>query len=338
MRSITEIKDFEGKRVLVRVDWDVLVEGGIVVDTERVDAGIPTIEYILKNNGSVVLLSHFGRKGESNRPVYEYFNKKIPAIYIEDPFSHEGREDINNLKVAEVAVVENLRRWPEEEKNDESFAKSLASLGEIYVNDSFAASHRAHASVVGISKFLPHYAGFRFMKEIDGLSKVFNPEHPFLFILGGAKLETKLPLLKKFLSIADRVFVGGILAAEADLLPEIKENEKVFFPHGDIKAQDVDQETLNMLRKEAEKAKFIVWNGPLGNYEKNYTFGTEGLAQILADVADKNGTEVIVGGGDTLTAIKNLDLASHFTHISLAGGAMLDFLADGKLPAIEALN
>ncbi len=338
MKSITEIKNFEGKKVLVRVDWDVLVQDGKVMDSERVDAGIPTIKYILENNGSVILLSHFGRKGESNRDVFEYFNKQIPSIFIEDPFTEEGRGKINSLKPGEVAVVENLRRWPEETSNDESFAKSLASLGEIYVNDSFANSHREHASMVGIPKFLPHYAGLRVVKEIEGLSKVFNPMHPFLFILGGAKLETKLPLLKKFLDIADRVFVGGILAAEADLVPEIKDNEKVFFPHGDIKALDVDQETLNILREEAEKAKFIVWNGPLGNYEKKYTFGTEGLAQILADVADKNGTQVIVGGGDTLTAIKTLDLASHFTHISLAGGAMLDFLVDGKLPAIEALQ
>ena len=320
MKSITEIQNFEGKKVLVRVDWDVPFEDGVVVDGERVEASIPTIEYIKAHGGTPIVVGHFGRKGESIQPVIDFAKNNFPVF-------QNG-----------VEFLENLRIDKREEENNESFAKELASKADIYVNDSFATSHREHASIVGVPKLLPSYAGLQLTKEVEALSKAFNPEHPFLFILGGAKLETKLPLLKKFLDVADKVFVGGILAAEAYENTEIKDNPKVMFPLGDIKALDVNQETLELLKLQVESSKFILWNGPLGNYENDYTFGTEGLAQILADAADKNGTQIIVGGGDTLAAIKKLCLVSHFTHLSLAGGAMLDFLVDGRLVGIDALG
>jgi phosphoglycerate kinase len=225
----------------------------------------------------------------------------------------------------------------EEEKNDESFAKSLASLGEIYVNDAFAA-YRPHASVVGIPKFLPSYVGLYYAKEVEELSKVFKPEHPFLFILGGAKLDTKLPLLEKFLKLADSIFVGGVLADEAlKNGMEIIKDSKIIIPKGDLKARDINEETLNLIKEKAQESKFILWNGPVGYYEEGHDWGTKEIAKCLAKACE-NGTTVIVGGGDTLAAIKELNLQNKFTHISLAGGAMLEFLANGTLPGIEALQ
>src|SRR3989344_3666026 len=256
MKSITEIQNFEGKKALVRVDWNVpMTENGEVSDASRIENSLQTIEYIKNNGGTPVLMSHFGREGQSIQPVID-FAKKNYSVF------EDG-----------VEFLENLRMDKREEENDEEFARELAAKADIYVNDSFATSHREHASIVGVPKFLPSCAGINFMKEVKALSKAFDPEHPLLFILGGAKLETKLPLLEKFLDIADKVFVGGLLAAEVYENTEIKDNPKVIFPIGDIKALDINQETLDVLKSEIEKARFILWNGPLGNYENGFTFG-----------------------------------------------------------------
>ena len=316
MKSITEIKDFEGKKVLVRVDWNLPFKDGKILDDSRIEVSLKTIEYIKNNNGFPIIMSHFGREGESIEPIIEYAQNNFSVL-------REG-----------VEFLENLRIDRREEENDEKFAKELASKADYYVNEAFSVSHREHASIVGVPKFLPSFAGLRFEEEYQKLREAFNPEHPFLFILGGAKLETKLPLLEKFLGIADRVFVGGLLAAEAEKISNIKSNEKIIFPHGDIKALDIDQETLDILKKEIEKAKFILWNGPLGKYEEGYKEGTLALAKILAE----SGARVIAGGGDTENVIDELNMADKFYFISLAGGAMLDLLANGMLPGIEVLN
>lgn len=341
MKSINEIKDFDFKRVIVRADWNVPVEDGKILDTSRVEASFKTIKYILDNNGSVIIITHFGRSGDSLEPVFKVANdlmqqKKVckgSAIFLKDPLGHAGRNVIAALMPGEVCVVENIRLWPEEEANDDEFAKKIAKLGEIYVNEAFSASHREHASIVGIPKYLPHYAGFNFEREYSELSKAFNPEHPFLFILGGAKIETKLPLIEKFLDLADSVFVGGLLASEAQSL-EIAKNPKIIFPHGDIKALDIDEETIANLKSKIQDSKFVLWNGPVGAYEKGYTEGTKKIAEMLAE----SNAQVILGGGDTLAAIKELGIWDKFAFVSTSGGAMLDFLAKGTLPGIEALT
>jgi phosphoglycerate kinase len=171
------------------------------------------------------------------------------------------------------------------------------------------------------------------MEEYQKLSLAFNPEHPFLFILGGAKFETKLPLVEKFLSIADQIFIGGEIAFHALSLP-LAQNPKIVLPIGNITALDANQETLDLLQRKIAGAKFILWNGPLGNYENGYKQGTLALAKMLAE----SDAQVIVGGGDTVASIKELDLKDKFYFISTAGGAMLDFLSNGTLPGIEALE
>src|SRR3989344_7726054 len=208
MRSITEAGDLKGKRVLVRVDWS---DG----DSFRINSSQNTIKYLLDAGAKVILATHIDQNTED-------LAKFVP----------EGAE-----------LLPNLRDNAGEEANSEEFAIDLAVKADIYVNEAFSASHRKHASIVGVPKFLPSYAGIGFMKELEILSKAFNPDHPFLFILGGAKLETKLPLIEKFLEIADEVFVGGLLAAEVSLNLDISENPKVVFPGGEIKELDINQET-----------------------------------------------------------------------------------------------
>ncbi len=306
----------EGTRVLVRADWNLpMTESGEVADASRIEVSLKTIEYVKNKGGKAIIASHFGREGDSLEPVIN-FAKKNYSILEE-----------------EVEFLENLRIDKREEENSEEFVKELASKADIYINEAFSASHREHASIVGAPKFLPHFAGFRFLEEFENLSQAFNPEHPFLFILGGMKFETKLPLVEKFLSIADHIFIGGALAVKA---LKLRGTSKIIFPVGDYAALDANTETLEVLNEKIKKAKFILWNGPLGNYEKGFVAGTVALARMLAD----SNARLIIGGGDTLANI-NIEtknkISSH-GFISTAGGAMLDFLANGTLPGIEALN
>jgi phosphoglycerate kinase len=319
IKSIEEANIKEGTRVFVRVDWNIpMTENGEVADSSRIEVSLKTIEYIKNKGGVPIVASHFGREGDSIEPVINFAKKNYSIL-------SEG-----------VEFLENLRIDKREEENSEEFAKELASKADIYINEAFSVSHREHASIVKLPKLLPAYVGFRFLEEYQKLSEAFKPEHPFLFILGGVKFETKLPLVKKFLEIADDVFVGGALASKASEMPEISENSKVTFPVGDIAAMDANTETLAVLAEKVANAKFILWNGPLGNYEKGFIAGTTALARMLAE----SEARVIIGGGDTLATVGKETKAEISSHgfISTSGGAMLDFLANGTLPGIEALK
>jgi phosphoglycerate kinase len=324
MKSIEEAQIKEGTKVFVRVDWNVPIdETGMPTDASRIEATLKTIEYVKNKGGVPIIASHFGREGDSIEPVIS-FAKKNYAILA------EGCE-----------FLENLRIDKREEENDEKFAQELANRAEIYVNEAFSVSHREHSSIVGIPKLLPHFAGFRFLEEYQKLSEAFNPEHPFFVIFGGAKFETKLPLVEKFLETADDIFIGGALAAKASEMSDkngspIADNPKIIFPVGDIDAMDANTETLAILAEKVAEAKFVLWNGPLGDYEKGFVAGTVALARMLAESSAK----VIIGGGDTLAAVGTeveKEIAKH-GFVSTAGGAMLDFLAKGTLPGIEVLE
>lgn len=308
MKSVREIENLEGRRVLVRVDWNVPIVNGVVADDFRIKKSMPTLEFLKSSGAKVVIATHF-TGGEENFKLLE-------------KFVLEGME-----------LLPNLRLDQGEEGNSDEFAKSLAEKADIFVNDAFSVSHRNHASIVGVPKFLPSFVGLQFEREVEMLSKSFNPPKPFLFILGGAKFETKIPLINKFLDIADSIFIAGTNALPASQT-ELKDNPKVFFPHGDITALDVDDTTIVNCKLKIENSNFILWNGPVGNYENGYKEGTLKLAKILAE----SRKEVVVGGGDTLAAIKELGLEDKFSFVSTAGGAMLDFLAQGTLPGIEALE
>ncbi|MEK7642451.1 MAG: phosphoglycerate kinase [Patescibacteria group bacterium] len=337
MRSISEIQNFEGQKVLVRVDWNVPHDNEKILDTSRIDVTLETIRWITERNGSVIIISHFGREGESMENLSKLVAEILPLKFIGNPFNENGKMQISIIKPGEIVVLENIRTWPEEEKDDDEFAKQLASLGNIYVNEAFSASHRKHASIVGLPKYLPSFSGLYFIKETENLSKAFDPKHPFFFILGGAKLETKLPLVKNFLDMADDIFIGGALAKPA-LETELSKNSKIILPVGDAGALDANRETLDVIIEKANKAKFILWAGPLGKYEDGFTKGTNELALSLAKIVEEKEVEIIIGGGDTEKCISSLNIKEKFAWVSLAGGAMLEFLTNRTLPGIEALD
>lgn len=213
MKTLDDIGDIKSKRVIVRGSLNVPVENGQVVDSRRIEITLLTVNELISKGAKVILIGHIGRDPkESLEPVMRYLQNFVPVVFVPDIFSDDAKKAIDLVAPGTIVLLENLRRWEGETKNDEDFAKKLASFGDFYVNEAFDNCHREHASMVSLPKLLPHYAGRQLVKEIENLSKAFNPEHPFVFILGGAKVETKLPLIKEFKGRADKIFIGGVLA------------------------------------------------------------------------------------------------------------------------------
>jgi len=383
MKTIKDIQVLKGVRVLVRADFNVPVKNGVVVDDFRIRKIIPTLEYLKKAGARIILISHIENDDPTLAPIIPALKKfDIDCSFIS---KYAGAlVATQSLKDGEFILLENLRVNPGEKDNDPRFAQELASLAEIYINDAFSVSHRAHASIVAITQFLPSYAGFLLESEVTHLSAAFNPERPFFFILGGAKFETKVPLIEKFIQTADIVFVGGALANNfftenglslgRSLVSPHNFNLKRFFGNPKLllpidvvvqnaageksikKPDQIDQddiimdagpETVALLKKKILTAKQILWNGPLGAYEKGFKKPTIDLATLIADATKNNGAKTIVGGADTLATIAEIDgqggateesIEQEFTFVSTGGGAMLDFLADETLPGIDALN
>jgi phosphoglycerate kinase len=373
MKSIKDIEGLSGKRVLVRVDFNVPIRDGKVLDDFRIKKAVPTIEYLHKKGAAIILISHVGDDGtESLSPVALRLKKYIPTLnFVKTSiFSDETETILNSIKKGDIILLENLRREPSEKKNAPSFARALSRFGDVYVNDAFSVSHRPHASIIGITKYLPGYAGLQLAEEVKSLSRVFEPSHPFLFILGGAKFETKIPLVKKFLRDADSVFIGGALANdffrakgyevgvslvdEGDFsIPSLMKNKNLLLPL-DVKVVkgskyrfckptevapdeaiiDVGPSTIEMLKGLVDKAKFILWNGPLGKYEKDSGGSTEAILKAIV----KSNAYSIVGGGDTVAYISEMKFEDKFGFVSTGGGATLDFLSKGTLPGIKVLK
>jgi len=374
MKNIKEIEYLEGVSVLLRADFNVPIKNGKVVDDFRIRAILPTVQYLQSKKAKIILIAHLESNEEekpSLAPVAEYLNK----IGIKTDFIKDYRKAYdfiqNDLKDGECLLLENLRFSEGEKKNDKAFAKELASLASIYVNEAFSVSHRKHASIVGIPELLPSYIGLQFEKEIEHLSKAFKPEHPFVFILGGAKFDTKLPLLNKFIDLADTIVMGGGLANDflkekglevgESLISEEKvdlshfvNSQKFIIPTDIInqdrmvksvnevlktdKILDLGPETMRVIQDKIKSAKFILWNGPLGLYEDGYKDATLNLAKMIAEHTSLDGAMSIVGGGDTLAAIAELGIENKISFVSSGGGAMLDFLANGTLSGIEAIS
>jgi phosphoglycerate kinase len=366
--------DLQGKYVLLRLDLNVPIINGEVTDTFRLDKVIETVDFLRLAGARTIIISHIESGDKTLVPVWHYLNGFFPLEFSPTYFTAESIDKVTKLEDKGVILFENLRVNPGEKENDEDFAKKLSQMAEIYVNDAFAVSHRKHASIVGVPKFLPSYAGLLMKQEVEHLSKVFNPEHPFLFVLGGAKFETKMPLIKKFLDKADRIFLAGALANNifkerglelgTSLVSEvtsdlrgISNNDRVVTPvevtvtnsKGEVinrKANelqkdecivDIGHETIKQLESLVKESKTILWNGPLGNYELGFQDKTEVLAKMVADVTNSE-TISIVGGGDTIASINKLGLNERFTFISTGGGAMLDFLVNETLVGIDALK
>ena len=380
-----ELKD---QRVLVRVDFNVPLREGRVTNDARLRAALPTIEKILEGGGRPVLMSHLGRPG--GRRVEELSLAPVAArlgqllgrrVHMApDCLGDEPERMSRELAPGELLLLENLRFHPEEEQGEESFARGLAACGDLFVGDAFGTAHRAHASVAVVPRLLPAAAGLLLEREIEAFARILErPEHPFVAILGGAKVSDKLPLIRNLLSRVDRLLVGGAMAytfldargmevgaslVEEELLGEAQEvlaeaerqGRELLLPEDHVVAPSLDDEagaeicdgpipadrmgldigpkTVERYQEALAGAKTILWNGPMGVFERDAFAG--GTLQVGKAVAE-GGAFSVVGGGDSVAAVEKLGLADRISHISTGGGASLELLEGKELPGIAAL-
>lgn len=363
----------KGKKVLVRVDFNVPIKDKGVSSDFRIKRILPTLTKLSDAGAKVVILAHIDEKeGGTLEPVARYLLNFFPTIqFIPDIYAHNAKGVVEGIKDGGLVLFENLRKFPGEKSNDLEFAKHLSSFGDVYINEAFSVSHRTHASIVGITEFLPSFAGIEFINEVNKLHEALDPHKPFLVILGGAKFETKVPLVQKFLDRADLVCVGGAIANDffkaqgyfigdslvgsepvtgikpllhstklllpIDVRVQYKGDEFVKNPK-DVgvgeKIYDIGNKSVKMIKTAIAESNFVLWNGPLGNTDAGFNVATEEVAKILAD----SKVPAIVGGGDVVSVIEKLNLLDKFEFVSSGGGAMLDFLTDETLVGIEALK
>ncbi len=358
MRSVREIPLFANIPILVRGALNVPVAGGRVVNDYRLRRALPTLQYLSERAAKVVLIGHIGEGGtETLAPVAEALGALIPGVsFFPEIVGANVRAAIREMSPGHILVLENLRRSKGETASDPAFAAELATLADVFVQDSFDTCHRSHASIVGIPDLLPSYAGLLLEEEVTELTRALTPEEPSLAVIGGAKFSTKEPVLRQLLAKYNHVFVGGALAndflktrgqdvgkslvsgADPAHIQELLANPKLVLPVDSVIAHEMildhGVETSALLAELARGARTILWNGPLGKFEDGYGQSTEHFARAVAE----SGARSIVGGGDTVAAIEKLGLLSKFSFVSTGGGAMNDFLADGSLVGIDALD
>lgn len=347
IRTLREAPLKKNARVILRADLDVGIRNGRVVDDLRIMAGLPTIRYLLRRGANVRIVGHLGRpngkrdKKLSLKPVARQLEKmlKRKIIFLSDPLDKKSIHRYLDSK--DVIFFENIRFWPEEVENNTSFARRLADWGHVYVNDAFANSHRREASIVALAALLPSYAGLRLAKEVSVMEKVLsNPVRPLAVIIGGLKLETKLPVIRRFLKSADKILVGGTIANELLGKHTHERNKKVVLPRDGVGNQrqgfeDIGPKTIGLFVSLLRQAKTVIWNGPMGRAEiSEFAEGTKAVARALA----RSNAFTVVGGGDTIAILRRYRLLRGFDHVSTGGGAMLEFLAGKKLPGIEVLR
>jgi len=363
-RSITDL-DLSGKRVFIRVDFNVPIKNGTITDDTRIRASLPTIKYALDKGATVILASHLGRpKGKPNpeyslKPVAARLSELVgrPVEFAEDCIGDAAKAAIEKAATGGTLVLlENLRFHAEEEKNDPAFAKALASLADVYVNDAFGSAHRAHASTEGVARLLPAYAGLLLEKELEMLGRLLGDvERPFVLVSGGAKVDDKLGVLTHLGGRADAVLIGGKMAEElrgASALPYEAElpsdvvaaaafdadAESRIAPYDDVPegwlGLDIGPDTSASFGGRIRAARTVFWNGPMGVFEwPRFADGTKAIAEAVAD-AD---AYTVVGGGDSVRAVQELGLAERISWVSTGGGASLELLEGKELPGVAAI-
>lgn len=373
MRPITQADNLKGKYVIVRSSLNLPVQDDVVVNEYRLIKALPTLRYLHEAGAKVILIAHIQNKDpqESLMPVFTVLEKHLPAQWGGTIGSAECAERRALMNDGDILMLENTRQDEREKKNDPAYAAEIAALGEVFVNDAFAVAHRDHASTTGVIPLLPTYVGLTFLQEIQKLTTVMKPTSPSLFILGGAKFDTKMPLVEKYLDLYNHIFIGGALVNDVlkakgykvgtSLLSDTSlegaaflDNPKLLLPvdlvvdggalgrrvceldqvQADEAILDAGPKTVAMLREYIMKAGTILWNGPFGNYEGGYGDATDAVAKLVAESSAFS----VVGGGDTVAAIEKLGINEQFDHVSIGGGAMLTFLEEGTLPVLEALK
>ncbi len=391
-KTVADI-DPKGKRVLMRVDFNVPIDGGKIGDDRRITQALPTIKNIVDRGGRLILMSHLGRpKGGpeakySLKPVAERLSELLgkKVGFAEDSIGVATEQAVGALKDGEVLLLENLRFHKEEEKNEPNFAKSLAKLGDVYVNDAFGTTHREHASTFGVAQAMqgkPRVIGFLIQKELKFLGEAISkPVRPFVAILGGAKVSDKINVIEQLLGKCDTLLIGGamaytfFLAQGKEVGKSLVERDKVELAKSllekaggkiklpvdnvisdkmsddavtqivegnipaDLEGFDIGPKTQAIYKAEVAKAKTIVWNGPMGVFEKKpFAAGTKGIAEAVAEATAKNGAVTIIGGGDSAAAIEQMGLSEKVSHVSTGGGASLEFLENGHFTTLDILD
>lgn len=390
LRKITD-NILQNKTILLRADFNVPLHNGSIADASRIDAVLPTIKFLLSHNNKIVIISHLGRpEGIANNkysllPVFEYLKNIYPfAAFIESDIT-KWKQAVDRIEYGNIALIENIRFHKGEEDNNINFARELAKLGEVYVNDAFACSHRFHASIDQVSSLLPSYAGLLMEKEISHLERFFyNPEKPMGAVIGGSKVSSKIQLLASLMKICDVIILGGAMSnsflklsgvnigssicSEDDMvcarkIIEIAKKSKVeiitpidFIVSNNINDHqglllnindnledkaifDIGPSTIRLIKDKIHSLKTIIWNGPLGVFEKEvFSNGTISIARIISELTKDNKLSSLVGGGDSVAAIQKLDDQDrNFSFISTGGGAFLEWLENGKLEPLRSL-
>jgi len=391
MRTIDQF-NFKDKKALVRVDFNVPIDNNRVTDNSRIMAAKDTIDKVCNDGGSCILVSHLGRPQAAEKKysmlnilceVEAVFNRKV--ILSKDIIGHDSTSKAKNLKSGQILLLENVRFHKEETQGDIRFAEELSKLADCFINDAFGTAHRAHASTTLVAQFFKDkFFGKCLESEVKSIRKVLkNGEKPVLAILGGAKISTKIPILKNIIKIADHIIIGGGMAftfakalggkiglsihedsmletAKEILDSSIENNVKIHLPidvvcslefsnsstrkifdimniDNNFQGMDAGPKSLDLFKSVVLNAKTILWNGPLGVFEfSNFSNGTKMLGKFISK-STKNGAFSLVGGGDSVSAVKKLNIESQMSYVSTGGGAMLESLEGKNLPGISAL-
>ena len=392
MNNIKDHGNLDKKIVLLRLDLNVPLKDGIIIDETRINKILPVVKFLIDNNSKIVVISHVGRpkgkvvKSLSLKPISENLEKKInkKIRVINDNILNLKKENLFNDSDEQIIFLENIRFYEDEEKNDPSFAKQLANLGDLFVNDAFSCSHRAHASVSKITEFLPSFAGLQLNTEINALKKVTTEiKKPITCVIGGSKISTKIGIIKNLIPKFDNIIIVGGMANNIlhfkgnkigksiieenceSIINEIFETSKnhscnIIYPQdvlvgkniNDIsRVKEVDEilnddlildigpNTINTIKNVIDRSKTVLWNGPAGYFENpNFAKGSKEIARAIIKKREDRSIYSVVGGGDTISLINQIDSIKDFNFVSTAGGAFLEYLEGKELPGIKALK